>query len=166
MAELENAIKYLPNRKAVGPDEISNKQLTNLTMTIKLEVLKLANLIWETGELPQSFRKSNVVPVFKGGTKSSKQLSSYRPVALTSCLCKLVERLVLNRLTHHLETNQKLHFVQSAFRSGRSTLDPLMRMVSDINEGFEKNPFLRTLAVKLELKSAYNSVDHLHLLIF
>ena len=54
-----------------------------------------------------------------------------------------------------------LQHVQSAYRIARSTLDPLMRLVADVNNGFNEQPFLRTLMTQLDLKSAFNRVDNL-----
>ena len=54
--------------------------------------------------------------------------------------------------------------VQSAYRIARSTLDPLMRIVADVNNGSNQSPFHQTLAKKLGLTSAFNKVDHGYLL--
>ena len=53
---------------------------------------------------------------------------------------------------------------QSAYRIARSTLDPLARLVADINNGFNEQPPHRTIAVQLDLTSAFNKVEHLGLL--
>ena len=50
--------------------------------------------------------------------------------------------------------------VQSVYRIARCTLDPLMRLVADVNNGFNQEPFQQTLAEKLDLASAFNKVDH------
>ena len=78
------------------------------------EILRLANLIWETGAVPSSFLHAIIVPVLKP-KKPADEAKSYRPIALTSCLAKLVERLVVNRLVHHLESTNMLLAVQSVF---------------------------------------------------
>ncbi len=54
--------------------------------------------------------------------------------------------------------------MQSAYYDARSTLDPLMRIIADVNNGFNQQPFLRTLATQLDLTSAFNRVEHLSLL--
>jgi len=79
-------------------------------------------------------------------------------------LSKLIERLVVTRLTYRLEQNGILSAVQSGFRRGRSTTDPLMRLVSDVMLGFEAQPHLRTVVASLDLASAFNRVDHVHVL--
>ena len=85
----------------------------------------LTNLIWETGKLPNSFQQSTVIPILKPD-KDAEDAASYRPIALTSSLSKLIECLIVNQLTHCLERDGVLSAVQSAFQSNRSTMDPLM----------------------------------------
>jgi hypothetical protein len=43
-------------------------------------------------------------------------------------------------------------------------MDPLMQLISDVSLGFEANPHLRTVVASLDLASAFNHVDHVHLL--
>lgn len=86
--------------------------------------------------------------------------TSYRPIALTSCLSKLIERLVTTRLVYRLESNNILSHYHSGFRQARSTADPLMRLIGEVHLGFQQHPSLRTVLAQLDLKSAYNRVDH------
>jgi hypothetical protein len=89
----------------------------------------------------------------------SQLASSYRPIALTSCLCKLIERMVVLRLTHHLlEKNQIISSAQSGFRPGRTSADPLTRLVAQVvlskASRITNNPCLRTVVAQLDLTSA------------
>ena len=163
MHELKHAIQLLKKRKAPGPDTLFNEFLIHASSNLRKEVLRLANLIWETGAMPSSFLHAIIVPVLKPD-KPADEAKSYRPIALTSCLAKIVERLVVNRLVYHLESTNTLSAVQSGFRSNRSTTDPLMRLVAEISHGFEAKPALRTVLAQLDLTSAYNRVDHYKLL--
>ena len=65
---------------------------------------------------------------------------------------------------YRLEHNGTISHFQSAYRRGRSTLDPLMHLISDVHLGFETKPFLQTIVTTLYLTSAFNCVDHLKLL--
>ena len=77
--------------------------------------------------------------------KSIKDPNNYRPVALASCLYKLLECLVLNRMIYAIESRNIFQDNQSAYRTARGTLDPLMRLVAKINNGFQNS--LSTLAI-------------------
>ena len=156
--ELNTAIKYLKRRKACGQDKIYNEFLIHSDETVKSYILLLLNLIWETGIFPRNFLNSIIIPIHKGGGKTTKDPNNYRPVALTSCLCKLMERLVLNRMIYIIESKNIFQDNQSAYRTARGILDPLIRLVAKINNGF--NNSLSTLAIKLDLTSAFNHVEH------
>jgi hypothetical protein len=65
----------------------------------------------------------------------------------------------VHRLGHFIESNAMFQHVQSASCIACCTLDPLIRLVVDVNNGFNHNPFLRTPAIKLDLTSAFNKVE-------
>ena len=163
LAELIFALRSVQPGKAPGPDGIYNEYLLHLNKKAQAEILYFANLIWTTGAMPRSFLPSYIVPVLKPG-KAATEPKSYRPIALTSCLSKLVERLVINRLTPELERRGVILNWQSGFRTNRSSMDPLMKLISDIHLGFQQKPALHTVLGKLDLSSAYNRVEHTHLL--
>ena len=103
----------------------------------KLELSLPLTLIWsesfKTASVPLLLKKSIIVPIHKGGSKAlAKQ---YRPVALTSHLIKIFEKMIKRRLMCFLEENQLLKEGQHGFRSGRSCLSQLLEhfeMIVDI----------------------------------
>lgn len=97
-------------------------------------MLKLFNLIWETGQLPSDWKNTIIVPIIKPG-KDPSDPSSNRPIALTSRLCKIIERIITERLTYFLESKALLSPYQSGFRKGLNTMDPVKCLESDIWNG-------------------------------
>jgi len=71
-----------------------------------------------------------------GLLKDSSDPSNYRPIALTSCVCKVMERMVNNRLVWYLERNKLITPMPSGFRKGRSTTDQLVRLETFAREAF------------------------------
>ena len=92
--------------------------------------------------------KERNYPGCEEGQAGRDVIESYRPIALTSCLGKLAERLIKNRLYYLLERTNQLHPNQSAFRSGRSTQDQTMRLIQEVSDAFESRE-KRTAAVSL-----------------
>jgi hypothetical protein len=111
--------------------------------------------------MPNSFLQADIIPIPKPN-KTPKNIENYRPIALTSCLSKLLERIIINRLKWRLEKDKTLLPHQSGFRTGRNTLDILQRFTTNIQNSL--NSKTSTIAVLLDLKSAYNRVDHEKLL--
>ena len=60
-------------------------------------LLKVYNHVWESGCFPPSWREAVVVPILKPG-KDHLDPGIFRPIALTSCLCKTMERKINARL--------------------------------------------------------------------
>ena len=60
-------------------------------------LLQLFNDIWKTGQIPQNWLHLIVIPIHKAN-KPSNVASSYRPISLTSNMCKLMEKIVAKRL--------------------------------------------------------------------
>ena len=55
--------------------------------------------------------------------------SNYRPISLTSCLGKLLERIIYTRLYNYIERNFLLIQEQSGFRKHRRTADNLFFLI-------------------------------------
>ena len=102
-----------------------------------------------------------MLPVLKEG-KISTDKCSYRPIALTSCLGKVMEHLAVRRMHLYLEKNNLLDSSQSGYRMARSAIDLLVRLESDIRKTFLRDEYL--IAVFLDIQKAFDSVWHYGLL--
>ena len=86
-----------------GPDDIHYQFLKHLPESSLSILLKTFNDIWETGNVPKSLKKATIIPIPKPGKDNTNP--NYRPIALTSCICKTLERMINERLVWCLETN-------------------------------------------------------------
>jgi len=98
-----------------------SKQSTKLLLDLYIRV-------WTEGTFPSARRHSIIIPVLKSG-KDPQDFSSNRPISLTSTVDKVMEKLVTNRLTYHLEKNKLLTNVQTGFRKGKSTTDHIKNIL-------------------------------------
>ena len=134
--ELCDALKK-SHDTATGPDEIHYQLLKHLPRDSLMVLLDIFNDIWASGEIPECWKEATVIPIPKPG-KDQKNPSNYRPISLTSCLCKTMERMINTRLVWFLEKNNILTKYQSGFRKGRTTTDQLIRLESFIRDSFLK----------------------------
>lgn len=153
LLELELSLKS-SHDTAVGPDEIHYQFLKHLPLNALMALLSIFNNIWEGGSFPLVWRNATVVPIPKPG-KDISNPTNYRPIALTSCLCKTMERMVNGRLVHYLEVNKLLSPSQSGFRSQRSTLDHLVSLETYIRDGFVKGDHV--VSIFFDLEKAYDT---------
>ena len=97
---------------------------------------------------------ATIIPIPKPG-KDPAEPNNYRPIALTSCLCKTLERMINKRLTWFLESNNHISRFQSGFRSDHSTTDNLVRLETFIRDAFIKKEHV--VAVFFDLEKAYDT---------
>jgi len=142
--------------KSPGPDFIPFELLKQMDGNQKGKLLEFFNYIWNNG-FPSQWRYSTVVPLLKQG-KPSNSPTSYRPIALTCCLCKIIERIANRRLQFYLESVGFLTPFQSGFRSGHSTLDPLARLESAIRRSLIQADCC--VGVFLDISRAFDTVWH------
>ena len=139
---------------AVGPDEIHYEFLKKLPSCSLDFLLQAFNEVWVSGKFPTSWKQATIIPIPKPG-KDNTDPSNYRPIALTSCLCKTLERMINTRLIWFLESNGLITNFQCGFRSRRSTVDHLVRLETFVREAFIKKEHLT--AVFFDLEKAYDT---------
>lgn len=137
-----------------GPDGIHYSMLKNLHETGKRFLLEVLNMVFDSGRLPKHWKLAHVIPILKEG-KSDLSPDSYRPIALTSCLCKLLEKILNVRLMRFLVMNNLIDKSQSGFQKLKSTLDNLAALETEIHDAFIKKQYL--LAVFFDLEKAYDT---------
>ena len=151
--ELKDAISK-SHDTATGPDEIHYQMLKHLPLKSLQTLLDIFNNMWETGKFPESWELATIIPIPKPG-KDHTEPTNYRPIALTCCLCKTLERMINARLVWYLEINNLISPVQSGFRSERSTNDNLVRLETFIRDAFVKKEHV--VAVFFDLEKAYDT---------
>ena len=129
-------------------DTITSEILAQLPHPSLLALLELFNRVWASGVLSFSWKKSIVVPILKP-QKPAHEGNSYRQIAFTSVLCKLMERLVTDRLTWHMEVNHLFNRFQSGFRKLPSCQDHIVRLQDDIQRAIHAKYSLCDLFVDL-----------------
>ncbi|GBM79393.1 RNA-directed DNA polymerase from mobile element jockey [Araneus ventricosus] len=127
--------------------------IKHLSTESQENLLYLYNRIWKEHYFPTFWQQATIIPLLKPG-KDPTNPSNYRPIALTCCLCKLLEKMINCRLVYYLETNNFIHPSQSGFRRGRSTVDNLLALETGIRLAFlERKHFV---AVFFDIEKAYD----------
>ena len=145
---------------ASGPDNIGNTLLKNTAMSICRPLTNIFKLSLSLSCFPDSWKKSNICPVFK---KSNRQIkSNYRPISLLCNVSKVFERLVFNALYEYLIGNNLLTPKNSGFKANDSTINQLVYIVHNIYNGLEQSKEARM--VFLDVSKAFDKVWHAGLL--
>ena len=154
LREMETQLEQCRD-SAPGPDDIMISMVEHLADPAKSTLLSALNKLWAAGVYPDQWKKEIKLPFLKPG-KDPSLPSSYRPISLTSCICKLFERMVNQRLMWFLESNNVLCPQQSGFRKNKSTIDSLTQLTCHIEKAFRDKK--HTVAVFFDLEKAYDTV--------
>lgn len=142
-------------RSSPGDDNITYEMIKNLSLSMQLYILQVFNKIWSERLFPTAWRKAIIIPILKPG-KPISEPASYRPICLTSCLCKVMERMVYKRLTWLIESKKLLHDNQGGSREGRNPVEHLIAMENAVQNAFIKGEQL--LTIFFDIKDAYTMV--------
>ena len=103
---VDKLLQGLSPNKASGADEISPKILKELHHEIAPIRTLLINLSLETGVVPLDWRKTDVVPVYKKGSKSKE--CNYIPISFTCIASKLLQHMLVSNIMSHFDENTLL----------------------------------------------------------
>ena len=104
--------------KSAGPDNIHAAFLKHTAFETAPLFTHLFQQSLRKGIVPASWKQANVSPIYKKGDKTDP--GNYRPVSLTSLVCKTLEHILVSQIMKHLKVNEILVEEQYRFRSNRS----------------------------------------------
>ena len=147
--------------KAPGTDNLSPRLLLMARDQLVCPLAIIMSRSMATGMVPTDWRSANVTPVFKKGKRTACE--NYRPISLTSQVCKMFEAMIRDSLVAHLEKHALIRASQHGFRKGHSCLSNLLcfldKVTSCVNEGRSAD------AIYLDFAKAFDKVPHQRLLI-
>jgi endonuclease/exonuclease/phosphatase family metal-dependent hydrolase len=158
--EVEKELIQLKTDKSPGPDAIHPRILKNCAKAIKGPLTIIFKKSLNEGQVPEGWKSANITPIHKKGDKSKTE--NYRPVSLTSVVCKVLERMIRKRLMQHLKNNNLLSDQQFGFRPQRSTTTQLLKALDDwtawLDEGINFD------VMYMDFAKAFDSVPHRRLM--
>ncbi|KAK3086726.1 hypothetical protein FSP39_022531 [Pinctada imbricata] len=146
--------------KSPGLDCLHPMFLKELSKEIAIPLQIIFNKSLQEKEVPSDWRKAKVSAFFKKGEKSLA--GNYRPVSLTSVVCKVMETFVRDHIVDYMSLNQLFTKKQYGFMSGRSTalqlLSVLEKWTNALDEG---NPID---CIYMDFQKAFDTVPHRRLI--
>lgn len=146
--------------KSQGPDEIHPRVLKELCSELAKPLAIVYQKSLDEGILPQLWKDAHITPIFKKGDRSKS--TNYRPVSLTCVVCKVLESIIRDHVTKHVETNNLLSECQHGFTPGRSCSTQLLSCLEIWTEFLDRDMCVDT--IYLDFAKAFDSVPHERLL--
>ena len=135
--DVKDQLDNLNVSKPGGPDEISPKLIKTFGYDLVKPLTLLFNKSLQLGQVPYQWKLANVSAIFKNKGDDSDP-TNYRPISITSCLGKLLEKIIFKYLYNYLQEHEILTKYQSGFRPNDSTTNQLLEIYHIILENLDK----------------------------
>ena len=154
--EMIKRIRKISEEKPSGVHKIASKVIKHALMVLVSEFTHLCNLVIDTGIFPDSWKMATVTPIPK--VNSPKTCDELRPISILPLPGKLMEQIIHDQIKEHLEFINFFANQQNGFRSGRSTTKAMTEVIDEILNNMNNRDF--TLALYLDFKKAFDTIDH------
>jgi len=115
----------------------------------------LYNSCLKNGVFPERWKKAKIIPITKPDTLNSKDITKYRPISLLNVGGKILEKVLTNRINHHIFSTEFLNKNQYGFIPQTSTIDAITAVKEFVQEEFAKGEI--TVTISLDVEGAFNS---------
>ena len=110
----------------------------------------------DTGTLPEVWKQANITAIHKKGNKHVT--GNYRPVSLTSIVCKILESIIRDSLVNYMKSNKFFSDKQFGFIIGRSTVLQLLKVLDRWTEILDQGGYVDV--IYCDFMKAFDTVPH------
>lgn len=157
---IKKKLENLDVNKPCGPDGIHPRMLKELSNIVVAPLTKILQKSLSEGYTPVDWRVSEVSPIFKRGNRNIA--ANYRPISLTSIVCKIMESIIKDELLKNLMIENLLAKQQYGFIPGRSTTTQLLNFFNECVDTVASGEVLDT--IYFDFSKAFDTVPHQRLL--
>ncbi|KAG7308626.1 hypothetical protein JYU34_005848 [Plutella xylostella] len=155
-SQVERIIANLSDNKSPGIDNVRAIDLKSIKAEISPVIAKMINLFIEQSKYPQALKTSIIRPIYKNG--DHKDTTNYRPIAILSCLNKIVEKAITGQISAFLLKHDVIARAQHGFQKGKSTSSLLMDFSNAINMALNNKQHVGVIFI--DFKKAFDTLEH------
>ena len=159
-AKVMKKLNKLNPSKSPGPDTIHPRVLKELKEVIVVPLTIIFRTSLETSTLPDTWKIAHISAIFK--KKDKNVAGNYRPVSLTSVVCKLMESIIRDSLVDYMKKNALFTNKQFGFIGGRSTVLQLLKCLDRWTDILDRGGVVDV--VYCDFQKAFDTVPHKRLL--
>ncbi|MEL7307933.1 MAG: reverse transcriptase family protein [Pseudomonadota bacterium] len=156
LEDVSVTLNKLPPKTSVDADNVSYMILKNGGLSVALRLFQLYSLSLRVSRIPSSWKSAMVSPIFKKGSKSD--VHNYRPISVTSCCSRILERIINKKISSFLTKNSVIKCSQHGFTHGKSTDTLLISFYDYVTDCLDRN--LAVDSVFFDFQKAFDSVPH------
>ena len=156
-------INDMKENKSPGVDRLSPKILKETVEQISKPLAHVFNfnMSLQEGIVPLEWKEANIIPLFKKGSRNNSV--NYRPVSLTSVICKLLETLIRDHMMAFLVKNKLINTSQHGFLKARSCLTNLLCFFEEITKLVDDGSPVDV--IYLDFQKSFDKVPHQRLIL-
>jgi hypothetical protein len=154
--ELTFIAQSLRYKHSSGIDEIPGSLLTKNIIYLSEPLARIINTSFISGTFPHFLKQAIVIPIHKKGDKS--QINNYRPISLLSSISKLIEKIMLSRLTDYLTTHSIITDCQHGFQKLKSTTTATFNLLNSLYTALDKGN--HAIGLFYDLSKAFDTINH------
>ena len=154
-------INNMKENKSPGVDGLSPKILKETVEQISKPLAHVFNMSLQEGIVPLEWKEANSIPLFKKGSRNKSV--NYRPVSLTSVICKLLETIIRDHMIDFLVKHKLINPSQHGFLKARSCLTNLLCFFEEITKWVDEGSPVDV--IYLDFQKAFDKVPHQRLIL-
>ena len=156
-----NKINNMTENKSPGVDGIAPKLLKETVEHICTPLAHVFNMSLQEGILPLEWKEANSIPLFKKGSRNKSV--NYRPVSVTSVMCKVLETIIRDHMMDFLIKHKLINPSQHGFLKARSCLTNLLCFFEEITKWVDEGSPVDV--IYLDFQKAFDKVPHQRLIL-
>ena len=153
-SEITAAIKSLKCSKSAGPDGLVAEHFKHASAKLSVLLSVCFSAMFKSGFIPQSLMLTTLSPILKSKMGDVSDVGNYRPIAVSSMMSKIVERIILSRIKDYLDTSDN----QFGFKKGHSTDMAIFALKQVIS--YYSNHSSPLFVCFLDASKAFDRVNH------
>jgi hypothetical protein len=157
---LKRVAKRVKPKHTMDPNGFSTFLIIKVLPSLSMPLCQLFQSLFSVGKIPADWKRAIITPIYKKGLASDP--NNYRPVAITSVICKLMERIMVLETSNYLRDKGLINNQQHGFMKARSTSTNLLESLNDWTLHF--NTKTRSDIAYIDFSKAFDKVSHPKLL--
>jgi hypothetical protein len=149
--------QILKRNKPPGPDKLAPKFIKAIFPSLVIPISIIFNKTIQLGQVPSDWKSANVTAIYKGKGDSCDP-SNYRPISVTNCFGKILEKIIFKSLYNYVTRNRILSDHQSGFRTKDSTINKLLIIYNTIIKNLDLGKDVRFIFC--DIYKAFDRVWH------
>jgi len=153
-------LKNLKPSRTTTPDGFSSHTLLTLDSCLAQPLAYLFEYLFSYHHISLEWKNSYINPIYKKGSRTDP--AKYRPISITSIVCRIIKRIIHKLMSSYLLTNSLLSPVQHGFQTGKSSITNHLEATTNWRFPIDSKMSLDVL--NLDLTKTFDSISHAKLI--